>query len=123
MNFDLRRPCPHCPFRSDRPGFLRRDRAREIADSLKTGATFSCHATNEFDEEGEAVEEGQHCAGAAIVLEKEGRPNQLMRISERIGFYDRTKLDMEAPVFDSLRAFVAHHGKRTSVLRFGGGRE
>lgn len=39
-----------------------------------------------------------HCAGALIFLEKRYRPNQLMRISERLGMYDRTKLDMKAKV-------------------------
>lgn len=30
-----------------------------------------------------------HCAGAMIVLEHEERPNQIMRIAERLGFYDQ----------------------------------
>jgi hypothetical protein len=39
-----------------------------------------------------------HCAGAMIVLEHEDRPNQIMRIAERLGFYDRTALVMDSPV-------------------------
>ena len=45
-----------------------------------------------------------HCAGALILLEKLGEPSQMMRVCERIGLYDRTKLDMAAPVFDSFEA-------------------
>jgi hypothetical protein len=48
----------------------------------------------------------QHCAGAAIILERLERPNQWMRISERLGFYDRTKLDMGAPVFADFDEFI-----------------
>ena len=33
--------------------------------------------------------------------EKEGQPDQMMRISERLGLYDHSKLDMDAPVYDS----------------------
>lgn len=39
-----------------------------------------------------------HCAGALIFLEKRNRPNQMMRIAERTGSYDRRTLDMKAPV-------------------------
>lgn len=48
----------------------------------------------------------QHCAGALILLEKLDRPSQMMRISERIGMYDRRKLDMDAPVFDTFRKMI-----------------
>jgi hypothetical protein len=41
-----------------------------------------------------------HCAGALIFLEKLDSPHQMMRICERIGYYDRTKLDMTAPVVE-----------------------
>lgn len=35
----------------------------------------------------------------------EGRPNQMMRIAERLGFYDRTALVMDSPVSESLDAW------------------
>lgn len=102
MKFDLVRPCSNCPFRSDIPAYLNKKRAKEITDALiLQQATFSCHKTNKFDDEGNAIEtrDTQHCAGAMIFLEKLGRPNQLMRIAERFGGYDHTKLDMQAPIF------------------------
>ena len=49
-------PCPNCHFRADRLGFLSRPRAQQIADSLRRGESFTCHKTNDFDNEaGETV--------------------------------------------------------------------
>lgn len=101
MKFDLVRPCKDCPFRSDIPGYLSAARVREIIDGItRRQGTFSCHKTNEFNGS-ETVEtrDSQHCAGALIFLERLNRPNQLMRIAERLGAYDRSKLDMESPVW------------------------
>jgi hypothetical protein len=105
MNTDLVRPCAHCPFRKDIPAYLTAERAEEICHSLlEEDKSFSCHETNQFNDDGETVEtsESQHCAGAMILLEKLERPNQWMRIMERLRLYDHTKLDMKAPVFDSV---------------------
>lgn len=74
----------------------------EIQESLIT-ADFPCHKTTAEGDEGEVVvpETAQHCAGALILLEKIEEPSQMMRICERIGLYDRRKLKMDAPMFDS----------------------
>jgi hypothetical protein len=112
MKFDLKKPCANCPFRNDRPdqeGWLGEERAADIIDAItRLQGTFSCHKTNGHDDEGEAIvnENSQHCAGALIMLEHNQEPNQMMRIMERLGFYDRTKLDMDAPVFKSYDEFV-----------------
>lgn len=108
MKFNLKRPCDNCPFRNDKPFYLNPERAEEIADSLLGDKSFSCHKTNGFDDDGDAVEtdESEHCAGAMILLEKLDRPNQMMRICERLRIYDRRKLDMDAPVFDSFEEFI-----------------
>lgn len=108
MNFDLRTPCDTCPFRTDVAPFLRQDRGSEIADALRQDKAFACHKTVEHDDDGERVprSEEQHCAGALILLERAGQPNQLMRIAERLDLYDRTKLDTSAPVFETLDDFV-----------------
>lgn len=99
--YSLVRPCAKCPFRNDIPAYLREDRVREIEDSLER-SEFPCHETTEHDDEGEPMVRGDesHCAGALILLEKIGRPSQMMRIAERLGMYDASKLDMSAPVFD-----------------------
>jgi len=108
MNFDLKRPCAKCPFRSDVEPYLRRSRAHEIARALDR-STFACHETTHSL--GAPVDRTeQHCAGALIMLESEGRPSQMMRIAERLGLYDRTKLAEDSPVHDSRAEFIAHHG-------------
>lgn len=35
----------------------------------------------------------------------------MMRISERIGMYDRRKLNMDAPVYDSFAEMIEAHKK------------
>lgn len=115
MNYDMTKPCEKCPFRTDCPkGWLGASRAAEIAAGITTAQqSFPCHKTIEFDDDGEnklGNKSEQHCAGALILLEKLEQPNQMMRICERLGLYDRTKLDMEQPVFDTVREFIKHHG-------------
>ena len=65
---------------------------------------FPCHKTTREDEDGD-LEEGpksSHCAGALLFSEKNDAPTQMMRICERLGMYDRTKLRGADLVFDSL---------------------
>lgn len=114
MKLDLRTPCANCPFRTDVRPFLDPDRAAEILEALvELDATFSCHKHNDFEEgdDGEEVviegRDAQHCAGAMILLEKIGHPNQWMRIAERMGWYDRHRLKMDAPVYDTPDAMLA----------------
>lgn len=109
MKFDLKKPCRDCPFRSDIAGYLTKARVHEIIESISRGQkTFSCHKTNDTSGS-ETVEtrNSQHCAGAMIFLEKNGAPNQMMRIAERLGMYDHTKLHMDAPVFDNASDMIA----------------
>ncbi len=94
MNYSMTEPCDACPFLLD-SGF-------KLA-SLKRHASgeFACHKTCELsDDTGnyEPKKKSLHCAGALIFLEKRDRPHQMMRICERLGMYDRTKLNMKAPV-------------------------
>jgi hypothetical protein len=111
-SYRLTSPCPMCPFRSDIPPYLNRGRVREIQQSLYDGGQFPCHLTTDWGDDDDAehdyIPTGHevHCAGALIVLEKEGRPNQMMRIAERIGLYDARKLRMDAPVYASFRAMI-----------------
>jgi hypothetical protein len=100
MNFKLREPCADCPFRRDIDFHLSPSRAQEIADALMTGQTFACHKTTK--ETGHGNE--QHCAGALIFLEAQANPNQLMRIAERIGYYDASQLTGDC--YESTEEFV-----------------
>lgn len=108
MKFELTRPCAKCPFRNDIKPYLLSARIAEITEGLLGDLTFSCHETNSEDDDGDTVEtkDSQHCAGALIFLEKLDRPNQMMRIAERMGFYDRHKLDMDSPVFDNPECMI-----------------
>lgn len=114
--YALRGPCHNCPFRNDRFFYLGADRARQIARSIRSGGSFSCHKTTEYrpidDNGGEdmvATSASKFCGGALATLEREGQPNQIMRIADRLGLYDPTKLDPDAPVFDSLDEWLAQY--------------
>jgi len=104
MKYDLKKPCEQCPFRSDKPFPLDHDRVMEITNGLLYENTpFSCHKTTTSIGRTNNHKEAQHCGGALIFMEKNDNAHQMMRIMERLGMYDRTKLDMDSPVFDDQR--------------------
>jgi hypothetical protein len=115
MNFDLRAPCANCPFRTDITFYLDTSRVVEICDAItRRQHTFACHKTTKHDDEtGRCIPHKgeQHCAGALVMLERLDRPNQMMRIAERLRYYDRTKLRMDSPVFESPAAMIEHYRK------------
>lgn len=95
MRYTQTSPCNNCPFRSDIDPYLGPERTEEILKGLlEQQATFTCHKGI-----GKPENEQFHCAGAMILLEHMERPNQMMRIMERLGEYDRRKLDMDSPVY------------------------
>lgn len=97
MKYDLSNPCDECPFLTKMANAFT---LRRLHSLLGEGA-FHCHKTGTTDEEdGDFVptDGSSHCAGALIFLEKRERPNQMMRIAERLRLYDRRKLNMKAPV-------------------------
>ena len=108
MNFNLINPCKDCPFRTDKPNqqhWLGEARAEEICQSLiNKQQTFQCHKTLDLPKD-----KHQHCAGAMIMLEHIQKPNQMMRIAERLGMYDHTKVNMNAPVFTNPEDFIEFH--------------
>lgn len=95
MKYTLTEPCDQCPFLIG-SGFTYR------ALAMHAAGEFACHKACKVDEDtGDFVprtDKTPHCAGALIFLEKQNRPHQMMRVCERIGLYDRTKLNMEARV-------------------------
>ena len=105
----MKRPCAKCPFLRRGPMRLREHRIIEIAemfngDTGTQGGTFPCHETVDYshDDGGRETKDSKHCAGALIFAEKHEAPTQMMRISERLGMYDRTKLEGEETVWDDL---------------------
>ena len=104
----LRAPCGNCPFRIDEKRVkLRRARAEQIVESLRTGESFPCHKT--VRKPGVEV---QHCAGAALLLHAEREPNMIMQLAQRLEGYDAEKvLDQAAPVAKTFQQFVELHGQ------------
>ncbi len=103
MNYTMTNPCNLCPFRNDAKRLtVSADRVAEFASN-----EFPCHQTAEYQESDDGdggyigTNNSQHCAGALIFLEHLEEPHQMMRICERLGMYDRRKLNMKAPVFRS----------------------
>ena len=108
----IRKPCKHCPFKKDcLKGWLGRDRAEEIAHSIGfLGQAFTCHNTNESTDEGIKVTVGsKHCAGAAILLDREDKHNQSMQIAQRLGLVTMDWFMGRDEVFDTLKDFINHH--------------
>lgn len=98
MKYTMTSPCDACPFLNTpnmKRGFSL-SRLRDFAEGQ-----FPCHQTADADNdesEYQATEKSVACAGALIFNEKRGYANQMMRICERLGVYDASKLDMAANV-------------------------
>ena len=75
---------------------------RNIFDLVAVAGEFPCHKACDLNKQDEFKEKKNgktpHCAGALIFLEKREEPHQMMRIAERLGMYDHTKLNMKARV-------------------------
>lgn len=119
LHFELRKPCPGCPFLKDGPGVnpvrLRAGRVEEIWESTKHhGTTFQCHKTVDYsdpDDEGNEhpIDRGrpQHCIGAVIAGLNSGEgPVQTARVVAALGMdgLDLVRLHREQGdrVFSSL---------------------
>lgn len=117
--FRLKKVCTDCPFRADKEFHgLDPERVSDIAQSLRDGASFHCHATLDYsraeeigdDEEplSPVVKKSQFCAGALATMEQGGEANQIVRIGERLGLYDSEEFDWESqPVFEGLDEWEA----------------
>jgi hypothetical protein len=109
MQFNIKRPCSACPFRSDVAPFLHR--APRIAKQLKDDHFwFACHETTGI-KSGKRVNPANqsHCAGAMMVLWKSGMANIAMRLALVYKMITREQLEQDVPVFASLDEFAAHH--------------
>jgi hypothetical protein len=118
MNYSMTKPCDACPYLKG-SGFTWASLVRHA-----TGE-FACHKTCDLSGEGcyKPKDKSLHCAGALIFLEKRGKPHQMMRIAERVGMYDRTKLDMEAPVVSSPREAAPPQGRGAQRCGMGSARK
>lgn len=114
--YTLKSPCADCPFRSDVARYLNPERAQEIMRDSYEDSNFYCHKTVDYSDdngEGRVAEKSRVCAGFLVTMEKEGRANQPTRIAERLGIYDRTQMDLEAPTYDSMEDWVRSYSRET----------
>ena len=114
MKYTMTKPCNFCPFVIGGLAHLGPDRAEAIGgqivdfDGCGGRSEFVCHKTGEAEEDGDIREKRDgssvHCAGALIFAEKQEAQTQMMRIAERLGMYDPSKLDKASfdRVFDNL---------------------
>jgi len=109
MKFDIKRPCATCPFRTDVAPFLHR--GPQLAEQLGDDHFwFACHySTGMIHGKRVKKAEQSQCAGSTMVLWREARPNIAMRIALIAGMITPAQLEAEAPVFNSLEEFAAHH--------------
>ena len=127
--FQVTRPCPHCPFRTDgRPiRFGDRERAEEIEEQAYRRG-FPCHETAECPSDPNTGDEGfvfgkttSHCIGYVILRLKAdggaawpgvGNDDDLLEaVSEELG--DWTNV----PVFDDEEAFLKANEKGRGTKR------
>ena len=104
--FKLTTPCNRCPFLITLPVPLREGRADEIATALLSGGSFHCHKTVDYSDDEPSTYGAQECAGALIILDRMGYPNQMTRIAQRLGAFDPAALDIDADVFDDLDEWI-----------------
>jgi hypothetical protein len=125
--YALTTPCAKCPFRSDVEPYLQLERAQEIAANLRDTGVFHCHKTTDLDggfddDSGEYTPSGQEqqCAGATILQEHDGQLGQMLRIAERIGVYDRNRMDLDAPVPALISDWVRRYRPETPTVTVDG---
>lgn len=111
--FKLRKPCSDCPFRRGQGSQfrLRADRLKGIFN----GAAFQCHKTIDYDEfEDPDLRQGTHpqqCVGLMVLLDCEGRHNQIMQVAQRLGALDLAKLERGQCYQSFKEALAAHEGR------------
>lgn len=120
MRFSLKSPCTQCPFRSDITPFITGERADEIVNAvLVEEKTFTCHKALNGEWNDSTIGEGEecyspsakdiHCAGALVLITRNGAPHRMLQLAERLGLYDPSDLNMAAPVYESGSAMIEAH--------------
>jgi len=109
--FDLKQPCNNCPFRKDHGHTFALGSAR--LREIKTATAFQCHKTVDYDnyddDEKRSGARPQQCAGLMAVLLRDGSPNNIMQIAQRIGGIDFSGLDPKREAYESWADVIAAH--------------
>lgn len=108
--FDLKRPCANCPFRKEcgKSFRLGTERLEEIFEAV----SFQCHKTVDYEHEDDPIRKQgnkpQQCAGLMSLLSRADKPNQIMQVAERLGYFDPSRLEHDA-VYASLEDAIKDH--------------
>lgn len=111
-------PCKDCPFRRDVLGggrYLTAARADDIVKTLRQGVGFLCHETVKGPGRGKVPgsygwDQRLQCAGAAVLIEKEGRTTLPMLLAKGLDLWMPPR-DDRGVLVGSLDEFVEHHRK------------
>jgi hypothetical protein len=96
--FDLKKPCSSCPFRTSNGAKFGMYRSR--LQEISTATAFQCHKTSE--------DKPMQCAGLMSVLHKDGIPNAIMQVSERMTDWRAEDLD-HSETYGSIKAAIEGH--------------
>lgn len=112
--FKLTRPCANCPFRKGQGQLFQLGRPR--VEAIFEATAFQCHKTIDYEHEDDPRKrQGEHpqqCAGLMSLLHREGQPNQIMQVGQRMGFFDPAKLDHSECYGSMAEALEAHEDGR-----------
>lgn len=103
----MKTPCANCPFRSNVPFFLRKERAQRIANDVINGDTwFACHKTVNYDanDEGDDLANASICIGSILSIAKQhgnAMANLGVRLKVLCGEVDLSKIDDSVPVWNA----------------------
>lgn len=108
MKFDLKQPCKTCPFRLSEPSSPG-EQAMVWSGIFKADHSMTCHDTIIRDAAGNAIPHAkeQHCAGAMLVLEAQGRRNDAMQAAVASGDYRPEELQVTADLRSATAASLA----------------
>jgi hypothetical protein len=114
--FDLKRPCENCPFkRGHGENFLLgRERVRQIVEAT----AFQCHKTLVFDYDEDGLEtrsQGEHpqqCASLMALLQREGQPNQIMQVAQRLIGFNAGQIECKRGLRQHRRGHRSTHTRR-----------
>lgn len=80
---DLKNPCDGCPFRRANASVFSFTAAR--LEQIRAAPAFQCHRTLRG--------RPQQCAGLMATLHRDGEPNQIMQVAERLGALNPEEID------------------------------
>lgn len=107
------KPCSDCPFiqKGTIRKYLGKHRRLEIANSLLGDSDFSCHKTNNLNDDGQAIVNARpkRCVGAAMWLDNIAPGGKLANVMFRLAVYGEElpkDLPTDPKVCQSYKAFV-----------------